>query len=314
MIEIADGPFTVKGSPELVVTRDQSRNDRTTLHVTWWQEEGGSVLKRYAPIFIIDGGTSGWAPVVDLASYVQVSEELIVEPFAPGLEHSLSLRSGRADRTVVTGFLNPETNRLSTLEIEVLPQVLGNMADEARAQIIILGLTVGSLQELGIAAENTMFELGGEFHHATLAYMAAQVRAEIEASDEELTEDGILSIADKARAQIIILGSQFGPDGLANIVEPRVLEIGQSASGGAPYQYLKVSMISDRVSPEVGGPAELLLSESGLNVIVTWEDGERIFYRESVADGWSEPSYIELSEDLDREMAYRILEERVRAD
>ncbi len=318
VIEIANGPFAIKGSPELVVTREQSRGfesqqHRTTLHVTWWQEAGGSVHKRYAPIFILDGRYSGWSPVVDLAAYVVSEGDPFLAP-VPGLEYALSLRPGRDDRTVVAGFLNPQTHRLNTLQIEVLPQVLGNMADDARAQIIILGSRATTLQDLGHAVESRMLDFGSEFHHATLAYMAAQVRAGIESSLEELTDGGISSIADEARAQIIILGSQFGPDGLADRGDPQILEIGQSASGGEPYQYLKVSMISDRAAPEVAGPAKLVLSESGLNLVVTWEDGRRIYYRESVAGDWSEPSFIELTDDLDRETAYRMLEERVSTD
>ncbi len=322
VIEIANGPFAVKGSPELVVTREQGRveqgrgeQDRTILHVTWWQKSGGVVLKRYTPIFIVDGSYNGWSPVVDLASYLPAGGDAISLPEVSGLDEALSLRSGRNDHTVVAGFLNPSTHRLSTVEMEVLPQVLGNMADDARAHIIILGSTVPSLEELGQRVENRMLvEYGSYFHHAILAYMAAQVRSGIESSLQELSEDGISIVADDARAHIIILGSEIGPDGLANLGEPQILEIGQSASGGEPYQYLKVSPISDRVAPEVGGPAELLLSESGLNLIVTWEDGRRIYYRESVAEGWSEPSFIELTEDLDRETVYRMLAERVSAD
>ena len=73
-------------------------------------------------------------------------------------------------------------------------------------------------------------------------------------------------------------------------------------------------MVSDRPAPEVGGPAEIFVSESGRNVIVTWDGDGCIHYLESTDDGWSEPGTIELTEDLDRDAVYRMLSERVRPD
>ena len=317
VIEIANGPFSFKGSPELLITRERSRNpeveDRTTLHLTWWEESAGAVLKRYAPVFIQGGSYIGWSPVFELSDFLAAAEDEAL-PEVPGLERALSLRAGKNDRTVVAGFLNPRTHRLSAVEMEVLPSALGNMADKARAHIVILGSSAKSLGELARGVGEKMVELGGDFHEATLDYMTARVMAAVESAPDELTPAGIESIADKARAHIVILGSQFGPDGLVNLGEPQILAIGQAASGGEPYQYVRVSVVSDREAPQVGGPAELFLSESGQNMIVSWEDEGRIYYVESAEEGWSEPSAIDLTEDLDRETAYRMLSERIHAD
>ncbi len=318
VIEIANGPFSHKGSPQLVVTRERSRYldiaaHRTVLHVTWWEETADAVLKRYAPIFIEGGSYIGWSPVIDLAGFVaENGEELL--PDVAGLESALSLQPGKNDRTVVVGFLNPRTHSLSTVEIEVLPAALGRIADGARAHIVILGNAVRSHGELAQGVGEKMIELGGDFHQATLSYMVNEVVSAVAVAPEELTSGGIESIADKARAHIVILGSQFGPDGLVNLGQPQILEIGQAPGGGGPYHYIKVSVVSDRLAPEVGGPAELFLSESGQSLIVSWEDEGRIHYLESTEEGWSELSMIDLTEDLDRETAYRMLAERVRAD
>ena len=317
VIEIDGGPFRFKGSPQLLVTRESSRHldvpDRTILHLTWWEESAGAALKRYAPIFIQGGSYIGWSPVIELADFLAAGEGELL-PEVPGLERALSLRPGKNDHTVVAGFLNPQTHRLSAVEIEVLPTALGRMADKARAHIVILGSSAKSHEELAKGLGEKMVELGSEFHEATLTYMMDRVTSVVAAAPETLTPEGIESIADKARAHIVILGSQFGSDGLVNVGDPQILEIGQSPSGGGPYQYVKVSVASDREAPEVGGPAELMLSESGQSMIVSWEEEDRVHYLESTSEGWSEPIVIELTEELDRETAYRMLAERVRAD
>lgn len=317
VIEIVSGPFALKGSPKLVVTREKGRGveagDLTTLHLIWWQEASGISLKRYAPVFIQGGEYKGWSPVIDLSTFMPTEDDPELLD-VPGLENALCISPGKDDRTVVVGFLNPQTHRLSTVELEVLPLVLGNLADEARAHIVIFGTYVSTHAELAQTAADRMLELGSPFHEATLGYMTDQVRHAIESSAEDLTADGIASIADKARAHIVIFGAQFGPDGLANGGESQILEVGQSASGGAPYQYIKVTPISDRVAPEVGGPAELILSESGESVIVAWEADGLVHYRESQGEGWSEISVIELTENLDRESVRRMLGDYVRAE
>lgn len=317
VIEISNGPFSYKGSPQLEVTREHGRNadepDRTVLHVTWWEESGGAVLKRYAPIIIQDGSYIGWSPVIGLGGLLAADPEAELYD-VPGLEHVLTLRSGKNERTVMVGFLNPSTHRLSAVEIEVLPGALGSLADGARAHIVILGSSVKTHGELAQGVKEKLLELGHDFHQATLSYIAGEVAARVAESPDELTLQGIESIADQARAHIVILGSQFGPDGLVNAGEPQILEIGQSSAGGGPFHYVKVSVVADLEAPEVGGPAELILSESGQSMILSWEEEGAIHYLENIEEGWSEPSVIELSEELDRETAYRMLGERVHAD
>jgi len=316
-IEITNGPFAIKGSPELVITREKGLTadsvDLTTLHITWWEESGGASLKHYAPVFIHGGTYSGWSPVIDLSSYLPEGDPSVALPEVPGLENAVCLSPGKDERTVVAGFLNPRTNRLSTLEIEGIPQALRSIADKARAFIIINGVTASTSTELAEAMAEEMIAFGSQFHEATLAYMAGAV-SEIIASADDLSQETIISVADKARAFIVIVGAEFGPDGLANPDESQILEVGQSADGDGPYQYLKVTVASDRVAPEVDGTAELILSKSGRGVIVKWETETHVYYRQSLDEGWTEVRTIELTESLDRDQVHRLLEDFVRSE
>ena len=263
--------------------------------------------------FIRGGSYGGWSPVVDLSSFLPEVEDPEL-PEVPGLENAVCLGPGRNERTVVAGFLDPLTHHLSTLEIEVLPQVLGNMADEARAYLIVSGITAPTLADLAQATVDNMIEHGGEFHEVALAYMAEEVRKVIESSEDELTDDTIASMADEVRAIIIVSGSRFGADGLANTSDSQILEVSLTADGEGPTQYVKVSAVSDRVAPEVNGIAELILSESGRGVIVKWETETHVYYRQSEDDGWTEVRAIELTESLDRDQVHRMLEDFVRAE
>ncbi|MEM7356975.1 MAG: hypothetical protein AAF657_39540, partial [Acidobacteriota bacterium] len=168
--------------------------------------------------------------------------------------------------------------------------------------------------ELAVSAADQVMELGSSFYSAALAHMANQVQDLVENSTTELTESGVASIADKVRAQLIIFGTRFGNGGLAEADESQIIEVGHPASSEGPYQYVKVTPISDRVAPEIGGTAELFISRSGQSVIVAWEDEKAVYYRESQEEGWSEVSAIELNEQLDRDSVRAMLEDYVLAE
>ncbi len=254
LIEITSNVFASKGAAQLVVQREADQitdgdsetwRSRTTLHLTWWEESAGISRKLHALIILEDGQYIGWTPIFDLGTYVSTANAA-APPEVPGLENALRLQAGRNHRMVVSGFVHPLTHRLITLEVEALSQVIGDFAAKIRAQIVVIGLQIGS-------------------------------------------------------------------GGLAKPGDSEIITTGQSAAGGEPHYY-QLTLVSDREAPAVGGPAELMLSDSGRNVIAVWEEDGYVVYRESLSDGWSDPSSIELTEDLDRETVYRMLSERIRAD
>ncbi len=315
VVEIANGPFTRKGSPRLAVTREAGPDgaDRTLLHLVWWEAvPGESSRKRYAPIFVDGVGDVGAPPVFDLSSFLPARDDS-PRGDAAGLENALALRPGANDHSVVVGFLDPNSHRLVTLRVELLPRELDNLADEIRAHIVIVGdNSITTPADLADSAHSKLLEIGTDFHEATRHYLAEQVRKTVMSTSEHLSPEEITSIADVIRAHIVIVGSRIRVGGIEDVSDSEILEIGPTPNGS--YQHLNVSVISSREAPEVGGPAKLLLSESGRSAIVTWEEDGCVHYRESSGDGWSDPGVIELTEDLDRESVYRLLEERVRAD
>ncbi len=321
-IGITSNIFAHKGAPRLVVQRETdeilsdgeaSQRDRTTLHLTWWEEALDVSRKRHALIILEEGRYLGWAPILELGDYVLDSGDFD-PPAVPGLENALRLQPGRSHRMVVAGFVNPHTHRLITLEIEAISQVISSIADDIRAQIVVIGVSARSRSELAEMARAEILARGTGFHEAARQYLAEQVAGAVEATEQDFSPDGISLIADDIRAQIVVIGSRIGQGGVANPRESEIIEVGQTAIGGGPYHYYQISVVSDRPAPEVGGPAELMLSESGQDLIVTWEADGAVYYRESEGDGWSETHAIELNEDLDRETVYRMLEDRVRAD
>ena len=316
LVQITSGPFTDKGSLQLAVTREDAVDGggRTLVQLVWWEEAPNATnRKRYAPIFLEDGVDIDASRVFDLSVILPAAPQETPPPEAVGLEYALSFRSGRNDHTEVVGFLDPDSQRLFVLDLELLPAAVSNLAERVRGHIVIVGSEFPTRGELAESISNELLVIGTDFHPATLRYLDHQIRQIVNSPDTELTPGGIQNLADGVRGHIVIVGSRIGNGGLDDGSDSEILTIGPSVNGG--YHNLKVSKVFDRAAPDVGGAAQLLLSESGRKVLVAWEEGEdRIHYTESLEEGWSEPGVIELTEELDRETVYRMLEDRVRTD
>ena len=319
LIELGGSPFALKESLQVVISRasrsasstDSGFGALTVLHVFWSEERPGISAKRYAPIFISDEGYLGWTPVYDVTNLITSGAGSPGTEISPGIADAVRAQVGSNRRSCVLGFLDPSTHQLRTYEIELIAPELADFADKIRAEIILVGLFARSHTELASTIAERAIEWGTDFHEAALVYLVEVVRSKVETAEEELTEEGLALLGDKIRAEIILVGMKIGRGGLTESADPQILEISSPGDDG-PGQLLKVSSVSDREAPEVGGEAQLWLSESGRDVLVTWEEGERIYYRESVGDGWSEPAFLEVSAELGRGRIYETLAERVR--
>ena len=320
VIEIAGGVFASKGHPQLVVSRDSSVpmktegapaafTDRAVMHVVWWEEGAVGSYKRFAPLVFQDGIFLGWNPLRNLASFSLKSGDGIAVD--PNIENALRIQPGSKSNAAVIGFLNHETGRLITLEVETLPRELSRLAEEVSVLILEIGPECTSPEDLGERIRSAVLELGVDFHPGSLSYIADQVRAMIAEEHGELSAEGIVDFSEKMGAHIIHMGVRMKSNGLDSAEATEIIEIGQSGSGGGPYHHLKVSLLSDREPPEVGGAATLYLSRSGQDVLVVWDEDGSVCYRESEGDEWSDLQSIELSEDLDRDTVYQILAERI---
>jgi hypothetical protein len=65
--------------------------------------------------------------------------------------------------------------------------------------------------------------------------------------------------------------------------------------------------------PQVGSNGiRLFVSENGEDMLISWTEKDRVLYRMSKNDGWTEQREIRLSESVSLERAYEILTQRVR--
>jgi hypothetical protein len=85
------------------------------------------------------------------------------------------------------------------------------------------------------------------------------------------------------------------------------------ADPGAASHHLAVREMAAWPLPGTGpGALRLFLSRNARHALVSWEDGDRIYYRETGEAGWSDVYMLHLGPSLDRDKAYALLDERVR--
>jgi hypothetical protein len=333
-IRIIGNPFSGKTPPQLAVTRDAFRDldaggqpvtkHRTIVHLVW-DEEGGAGQQEtlYSPIILENGTYLGWNPIYSLNSFTDADGATPATSFetSPALIGAPTVQGGRDKRTVVTGFASAVTRRLSTVEIDVLPEELVRLADGTRAQIIDLGahLTVGPSTLPGFADQvrAKVIELGTEFQPEVAQAIADRVRAIVAAGGNP----GLASIAEHARAQIIDLGAKLSGRGLrpsfSGDTAATTIEVEKNSAAPQPTQgthLIQFRIASSRPAPRVGaGPITLYLSESGQDVLIAWPaDPTRLLYRDSNGDGWNDIRELKLTDSLDFTRAYDILRERAR--
>src|SRR5206468_3348341 len=138
---------------------------RTSLHLLW-QEEGaaaGSINTFYTPVIFVDGVFTGNNPVYDLSAFLPAGTAADIQP---ALLRAPTIQSGRDQRTVVVAFASQSTGQMATVEIDVLPEELSRLSEEARSHIIEIGapLYPGKLPDLAAKARSHIIEIGVAFH------------------------------------------------------------------------------------------------------------------------------------------------------
>jgi hypothetical protein len=330
-LEITGNPFAPKTSPQLALTRDSYAEmnaedetvtrQRTILHLIWEEEAAGDLLKTfYSPIVFVDGVYIGGNPVYDLDEILQAEESSAAAALAASssLVRSPTIQSGRDGRTVVIGYVSAVSGQLASVEVDALPQELGNIADKARSHIIDLGRELRDLPrdlpEIATKARSHIIDLGRAYHREVIDSVAAQVYTKILESDATDIE----SVARKARSHIIDLGAKLSGRGLRNPgkVPAKIAEIsstGPDEEGST--MLLKIRVAASRPAPQIDAAEPVLfLSESGEEVLVAWQDQKlnKVLYRDTEGDGWNGTREIKLSDSLPLARAYEVLRQRVR--
>jgi hypothetical protein len=326
-VEIIGNPFAPKTFPQIAVTRDTwqgqgsdgapTTHHRTVLHLVWREEAAsGSTDAFYAPVVFDDGLLVGRSTAFRLSDFDTSTASPAI---SPGLEHALAINRGRDDRTVVVAFASSPTRRLVTVEIDALATQLSQLADEARMHIIDLGAKSSypaGYRNVAELARMHIIDLGAKGFQSEVVQAMAQKVSELIL--ENHGTEPLQVIADRARMHIIDLGAKLSDRGLRNGVAASTAQIKEipgpspDPPSDQPLQLLNFRLVASWSSPEVGaGPVRYFPARSGKSLLVAWQDGGKVKYRETQGDDWSPTKDIALSPAMDLDRAYRILEARL---
>jgi hypothetical protein len=329
-IEIIGNPFASKTSPQFAITRDSYEEAgadgapvarrRLILHLVWQEDGGtGSLATFYSPVLIGDGGYFGWNPVYNLDDYLRDQ----VTPAATGAQLSLArapiVEAGRDERTVVIAYASSSLGRLAAIEVDVLPEQVVQLADKVRSHITDLGRLhwPGDLAALGEKVRTHITDLGRAFRSEVVQAMADQVKALIVAGGAPSLE----ALAEKARTHVVDLGAQLSGRGLRGVngadATAKLLEVDpdpsapQAPAPAGPYLF-QFRVVSNLPIPRVGpGGVRLFISPTGENLTVSWAQADRLVYRNSRGNGWTDARDLRLTGELDLGKAYEILDQRL---
>ncbi len=322
-IDVSDTRFSLKSAPKMAVTRESYKfvDDhgadvlvhRTLLHVVWQEERAEGMVVVYAPLVLIDGAYTGAHAIVTLVDLVPVAAEDLLATPLDTLPLAPTLQAGSDDQSVVIGFVDPRTARLTSIEVSLLSGAISTVADEGRAHIIDLGsrYELGQQDELRAFADEVrgdLIDIGRHLDQRLLQMIADEIRVRV---IELGTANGgeIGSIADAGRAHIIDLGARLQIRGLRPVGPGATGVLDLSAESGASI-VLRFDVVASLGLPAMGADPILLVSADGARALVAWEVEDRLEYRESKSGTWSDVASLPLTE-LGRDLAYEILEQRV---
>jgi hypothetical protein len=295
---------------------------RTIIHVVWEElNASGNADVLYTPVILEEGSYLGWAPVYNLNDMVGRTPS--GSSFAPPDTLVLSpvLQSGRDARTLVVGFASADTRTVSAVEIDVLPEELSLLAEGCRANIIDLGrgLYPNYLQTLADKSAADIVSRGTAFHADITQFIAGQVH-DLILANRGTSSDDLTALSEKARANIIDLGSRLSGRGLRDpggndkaLVES-IVSVDPTVGTAAPSNLIHFRVAASRQAPQMGSTGtELFLSETGDDAFVAWTDSGKVLYLQSQGTGWSDQKQINLTGSLDAPHAFDILKQRARS-
>lgn len=329
-VEIGN-PTAMKSSPQFIITRDSYNvlaeedrevRTRTIVHLLWGEETGsGSFQTLYTPIILENGAFTTAVSRAQIFSLGDLDPSPATAAAGRGelpgnMTSAVRLQPGRDSQTVVAAFVSPETRRVVSVEIDVLPAELSLLADDARSHIIDIGRQSAypaNLKLIADRARSHIIDIGRRFFQNEVALsIGEQIQVGILASQGK---DDLEMLADVARSHIIDIGARLAGRGLLQATGTAVSSIVEVAGSSTeePLQHLfQFRLASSRPAPEAGSSAvTLFASKTGKNVLIAWAEPQRVLYRESQGDEWLGVQEIKLTSSVDRERAYQILEQRM---
>ncbi len=337
VVEIWGSSFGWKSSPQLIVTRDVFKTldddgalhtwTRTIAHVIWGEDRQTGPATLYSPIVLVDGAASQLNPVYNLSDLALVADGGFYGSAQAAFETAPVIQEGRNAQSVVIGFRDPESARLVSLELEILPGELSHLADRLGHQIVDIGLTLFPSDPVSFAEKlgHQIIDIGHSLglHPGLTTYAAETVIDEVLSASP--SED-INALAERLGHQIIDIGARMTDRGIDRAIDKSGYQLVEIDEDGAdtplsgttpPPDLIRVTTVDTQPVPDIGemaGHVTLQLSPSGDDMIVAWPGDDRLFYRESGQDGWSDTFELRLGshgiDSLDR--AFELL--RLRAE
>jgi len=316
VIEVFGGSFTAKKDPQLVIRGDEIPSfkrasvtnipKRTVVFLVWSEDVGTVNRKRMVPLVMEHGTFFGLDQRLILDDFLKTSSS----PWSSvdqDLREALRLQPGSQGTSAVVGFLSETDSEIVTLGVELLPYELSLLAARVAEalQDVGPGLPVNTVvsQVRGLILSHS-----SDFNPGSLRYMAdeleALIRSEIgrEGSQEDLPG--------KARVQVVLTGARHKANGLAGSEESQIIEVGAADYNGV-VQHVKMTLLSRRRAPQVGGKVSMFLSRAGYDALIAWEYNGYVFFQESEGSSWGAREQIELSGTLTRDDVLELLANRI---
>ena len=322
--EIAGDSFSFKRNPRLAVTRDSySRLDadgevqpesRVVLHVVWWDEAAIGSRPLYTAVVVENGGILPDWRVISLLDFLP--EGGGGSGLAAGLFQSPQIRTVGAGSRALVAFGDPLGERLATLEVDVVGGHIVSFADYARAQVIDIGRSRPGATRQSVAGEARaqVIDIGRRLMAPAVAeFLTDHFLRGVAGSDPAKP---LAQVADEARAQVIDIGRRAN-EGLqlaTSAARAQVIDIGRriGASEDASGHLAGYRIASVWPAPWVPDRAiRMLTSDNGSDVALAWDVDGAVKYRQLEGGGWSEVRTITLGQQLQRDEAYRLIEQRL---
>jgi len=314
VIEVFGGSFTAKKDPQLVIRGDEILSfkrsvpdipKRTVVFLVWSEEVGGVNRKRMVPLVLEHGTFFGLDQRLVLDDFLKASNS----PWNSvdrELREALRLQPGSQGTSAVVGFLSESTNEIVTLGVELLPYELSLLAVRVAnvLQDVDSSLPVDAVVS---RIRGLILSQSGDFNPGSLRYMADEVEALVRS---ELGQSSPEDLPNKARLQIVATGARHKANGLAGLDDSQIIEVGVPDQNGV-VQHVKITLLSRRGAPHVGGEVSLFLSRAGYDALIAWEYNGYVFFQESEGSSWGDREQIELSDTLTRDDVLDMLADRI---
>lgn len=316
VVDVLGGSFAAKKDPQLVIRGDEipslkrsSLTDipkRTVVFLVWSEEVGAINRKRMVPLVVEHGTFFGLDQRLVLDDFMKTSGTAwsVVDQ---DLREALRLQPGSQGTSAVVGFFNENDNKIVTLGVELLPYELSRLA--ARVAEALQDVDPGLAVDVVVSqVRGLVLSYGSEFNPGSLRYMADELEALIRS--ERGTPNPPRNLPDKARLQIVLTGARHKANGLADSEESEIIEVGAPDRNGV-NQHVKITLLSRRPAPKVGGKVSMFLSRAGYDALIAWEYNGFVFFQESEGNSWGGLEQIELSDTLPRDAVFDLLASRI---